>query len=82
MGGSVMEGACGGDPGWGLVWQIEFEFFQEQFLVGLGLGVAAEDEGAPVGGRKRTSSICMAANLSRTAREVSPGAWAEVAPAG
>jgi hypothetical protein len=31
---------------------LKFEFFEQDFLVGLGLGVAAQDGGSPVGGRK------------------------------
>ena len=40
----------GGDFGRGLVGELEFEFLEEELLVVAGLGVAAQDEGAAVGG--------------------------------
>ena len=62
------------DARWRLGRQREVELFEQEFVIGLRMSVAAQDQGAAVGGRKCTSSICIVANLSYTARGVSPGA--------
>ena len=42
----------GGDPRWRLRGQLQIQPVEQQSLVGLGLGVTTQDEGAAVGGRQ------------------------------
>src|SRR6516225_2581072 len=42
----------GRDAGRWLRWQIKLELFEQQLLVGIELGIAAEDQSAPVGCRE------------------------------
>ena len=45
--------ACWRGDAWGrLRRQIELELFEQELLLGIQLRVAAEDQGAPVGGRE------------------------------
>jgi hypothetical protein len=40
----------GGDPRWGLWGQFQTQPIEQQLLLGLRLGVTAQDQGAPIGG--------------------------------
>ena len=44
------EVAGSGDPWQGLRWQGKLELAHEQLLIGIELGVAAENQGTPIGG--------------------------------
>jgi hypothetical protein len=46
----VEKPVCACDAWWWLIGKLEVEFFNKDFLVVFGLGVAAQDEGSPVHG--------------------------------